>query len=268
MKFLYKGFIYEAYSRENVGLLKYAKGFNGSNYDMEELRYLFRDWMQDAHSEVDDLDYMDDLDFSELKDRYGEYFDEFEKALDKGLYRNEPEISSSTMRNMDLQKPKLLPNNTWLIHFSDYARDIVREGFTIGEDDISRLGLTRHYNKGYESEGFNFAFFANSREVDNVARSKKYGKHAVMFRGSGVHFYHYGDEENQIVFYGPDVKQFILLENVDGDFKIVGNQKHVARDYLFDPTLTHNPESSIEQCVKWVEKNWQQYKNVLFWEVK
>ncbi len=268
MKYLYRGKIYEAYSRENVSLLNYAKSWDGSSYDMEELRYLFRDWMQDAHPELEDLDYMDDLDFSELKDRYGEYFDEFEKRLERGLYRNEPEIYSSTRRNMDLSKQKLLPNNTWLVHFSDHARSIAREGFTVGADDVTNLGITRHTNKGYESEGYNFAFLANSREVETTARSRKYGKHAVMFRGSGVHFYHYGDSENQIVFYGPDVKEFVLLENDGGDFKIVGNQNHTARDYLFDPSTTRNSEETITQCIKWVEKNWQQYKNVLFWRVK
>ena len=249
-------------------MLNYAKNAGSESYNMEELRYLFRDWMQDAHSELEDLDYMDDLDFEDLKDRYGEYFDEFKSKLERGLYRNEPEIYSNTMRNMDLIKPKLLPNNTWLIHFSDYARNIAREGFTVGADDIVNLGLTRHYNKGYESEGYNFAFLANSKEVENTANSKKYGKHAVLFRGSGVHFYHYGDSENQIVFHGPDVKEFVLLERVDGDFRVIGNQKHIARDYLFDPTLTHKSEDSIRQCINWVETNWQQYKNVLFWEVK
>ena len=72
MKLVYKGYVYEAYSRENSQLLNYAKTFSGSSYDMEELRYLFRDWMQDAHPELEDLDYMDDLDFDELKDRYEE----------------------------------------------------------------------------------------------------------------------------------------------------------------------------------------------------
>lgn len=248
--------------------MNYAKGAGDSTYDMEELRYLFRDWMQDSHPELEDLDYMDELEFSDLQDRYGEYFDEFEKRLEGGLYRNEPEVYSSTRRNMDLSKQKLLPNNTWLIHFSDNARSIARDGFTVGADDITTLGITRHSNKGYESEGYNFAFLANSREVENTARSKKYGKHAVMFRGSGVHFYHYGDNENQIVFYGPDVKEFVLLENDGGDFKVVGNQNHTSRDYLFDPTTTRNSEQSIVQCVDWVEKNWQQYKNMLFWRVK
>lgn len=260
--------MYEAYSKENVALLNYAKGWNDSAYDMEELRYLFRDWMQDEHPEVKDLDYMDDLDFPEVEEKYGEYFDEFKKRLESGLYRNKPEIFGSTRRIMDLKNQKLLPNDTWLIHFSDNARNIAREGFTVGADDITNLAVTRYANKGYETEGYNFAFLANSPEVSNVSRSHKYGKNAVMFRGSGVHFYHYGDSENQVVFYGPDVKEFVLLEEVDGDFRVIGNQRHTAKDYLFDSALTHSSEPSIIQCVKWVENNWQQYQKVLFWSDK
>lgn len=268
MKLVYKGYVYEAYSKENSHLLNYAKTFSGASYDIEELRYLFRDWMQDTHPELEDLDYMDDLDFSDLKDRYEEYFDEFENALENGLYRNEPEVFSSTRRNMDLMNQKILPNNTLLVHFSDNANYIAQEGFTVGADDISNLGITRHVNKGYESKGYNFAFLADSRDADFTSRSGKYGKDAVLFRNSGVHFFHYGDDENQVVFHGPDVKEFILLRKVYGDFRVIGNDSYTAKEYLFDPTLTRKSESSYMQCVKWVETNWQQYRKVLFWNVK
>lgn len=268
MKFLYKGYIYEAYSNENSSLLNYAKDWGNSQRNMEELRYLFRDWMQYEHPEVEDLDYMDDLDFSELKDRYGEYFPEFEKKLEGGLYRNEPEIYASSSRSMDLRRHQLLPNDTWLIHFSDNASYIAQEGFTIGATDVSRLGITKSSDYEPEENGYNFAFLADGKEAPFVGRKGKYGRDAVMFRNTGVHVYHYGDEENQVIFYGPDVKEFVLIKKVDGDFKVVGNDNYSAKDYLFDSSLTHKKEDSLTQCIKWVETNWQQYKNVLFWSVK
>lgn len=266
-KISFKGFIYETYSRENSELLKYAK--NEDSYDMDNLRYLFRDWLSDTHPDLmKDFVDLDDMDFSELSEKYGQYFGEFKKALDRGAYRDEPEVYADTKRNLTLMKQQVLPNDTWLVHFSDNAYNIVKEGFTIGAPDITKLGITKNEYNDMTEPGYNFAFLADSRDALYVANTRtnarKYGKEIVMFRGSGVHFHHYGDEEDQIVFYGPDVKGLVYIADEGGDYCVCGNASYKAKDYLFVPN-DRISESSYTQCINWVEKNWRQYANVLFW---
>lgn len=54
---------------------------------MDNLRYLFRDWLSDTHPDLmKDFVDLDDMDFSELSEKYGQYFSEFKKASDRGAY--------------------------------------------------------------------------------------------------------------------------------------------------------------------------------------
>jgi hypothetical protein len=103
----------------------------------------------------------------------------------------------------------LLPNNTWLIHFSDHAADIKQHGFIYGVPDINRIALTFKHNmfsdKGqrveYKQPGYNYAYQLSNMKPNT--RTGYYGKHAILFRGTGLSLYHDGDRERQTVFWGP-----------------------------------------------------------------
>lgn len=111
--------------------------------------------------------------------------------------------------------------NEWCIHFTEYADDISREGFTGGTPDISRLAFTGAGQQKRE-KGYDFAFLLNDKNVD----FNNYGTKAVIFRTSGVLVRHYGDEQDQVIFWGPNVKSFIPVEN-DGDWIVYGQKGQV-----------------------------------------
>ena len=168
-----------------------------------------------------------------------------------------------TWAHMDLRSSKPLPNTTWLIHFTDDPMGIVHQGFRYGVDEMDRLGLTTYFdNDGMSKKhgGYNFAFTANSREAVRAAHDHKYGRHAVLFQSSGVHAYHHGDEENQIIFWGKDVNpgNIIPIMNVDGDWAVPG-----VSAWRGDQTRDHVFSGDFNRAVAWVVKNFAQYKRVI-----
>lgn len=96
-----------------------------------------------------------------------------------------------------------LPASTWLIHWTDSSTSIAQQGFAKGQSDPSVMGVTK--GTVYAKEpGYNFAYLAGSKDAKKGFGV--YGHEALMFRAAGVHIYHGGDDEEQVVFWGPDVK--------------------------------------------------------------
>lgn len=140
--------------------------------------------------------------------------------------------------------------NEWCIHFTDYAKGIAMHGFTGGTEEIDALAYT---NAGHEkpSEGYDFAFLINDDSVD----FNDYGDEAVIFRTSGIEVTHYGDEQNQVIFWGKYAKDFIpiYLDNEDGDWKIYGKKGQVL--------MSGKPS----ELARWATENVAQYRRqVLF----
>ena len=133
--------------------------------------------------------------------------------------------------------------NEWCIHFTEYADDISREGFTGGTPDINRLAFTGAGQQKRE-KGYDFAFLLNDKNVD----FNNYGSKAVIFRTSGVLVRHYGDEQDQVIFWGPNVKSFIPIEN-DGDWVVYGQHEQVLK-------RASNPS----EIALWATQNLPQYR--------
>jgi len=112
--------------------------------------------------------------------------------------------------------------NEWCIHFGSDSESIAKEGFTGGTPEIEHLAYT---NAGAQksSAGYDFAFLINDKSVDYNG----YGDEAVIFRTSGVEIYHYGDNQNQVVFWGPNVKSFIPIHQDNGDWVVYGQNGQV-----------------------------------------
>lgn len=112
--------------------------------------------------------------------------------------------------------------NEWCIHFGSDSESIAKEGFTGGTPEIEHLAYT---NAGAQksSAGYDFAFLIDDRSVDY----NEYGDEAVIFRTSGVEIYHYDDNQNQVVFWGPNVKSFIPIHQDNGDWVVYGQNGQV-----------------------------------------
>jgi len=152
--------------------------------------------------------------------------------------------------------------NQWLIHFSDKAEEIVDDqSFKYGTDTLEELGLTTWRTTGEGSKahpGYNFAYRLEDYEKYGSARRGsgwKYGKEAVLFRASGVLVSHSGDEEPQVIFYGPTAQHMnrVYQDGDTGKWQI-DNIKSGAALY------SHEKLSNV---VDWFEKNYDQYRGVL-----
>lgn len=136
--------------------------------------------------------------------------------------------------------------NEWCIHFTNDSMSVARNGFTNGTDDIDNLAYTVRDAKSMSHSGYNFAYPIDSREVDMA----KYGDEAVLFQTSGVLVWHYGDEEDQVIFYGPNAKNFIPItkDEYSGEWAILGNNNQILKS------------GKPSELVDWAIDNLPQYR--------
>lgn len=152
---------------------------------------------------------------------------------------------------------------TWLIHFTDDPEAIASEGFTHGWDSTTGLGLTTHFTDEarHRGPGYNFAFTVGSRDARNALNSRhgpKYGKHAVVFWAGGVEAYHYGDEEDQVIFWGPEVSPSRIFAVMNGpdDWYVEDAAGRVVFGVDSDaPYDERSPAKEFEDAVAWVVAN-------------
>jgi hypothetical protein len=239
----------ESYNRALMPFIKYLNG----GIDPYDFSHMLNDFFEEEEiTPPEDYDENAPYEFLESAE-FEEHKDQFVKWLGNKL--------SSDMSGSDAYAPtylfmtgaKLVPRQTWLIHFSDDAYDIASNGFEFGAEDFTAIGLTTHLtdNKRRKGPGWNFAFKADDRDVKFA--SKKYGEEAVLFQSAGVEAYHSGDNEQQVVFWGPNVKERFYLQNSDGEW--------VVRTPVTDKELVRN--KNIFNVINWVKQNHGQYRKVI-----
>ena len=155
------------------------------------------------------------------------------------------------------KKDEVLPANTWLVHFTDNPVDIAKNGFTKGQKDYKNIGYTFANTDRSTGAGWNFAYIAD-KPIDkhstpdyNLGLTGKYGKHAVLFQSKGVHTHHSVDQENQVIFNGPDVSPkdiFVLYFKGWDTFEVLGKDKPVF-------------SGTFEECIEWVKKHANEIKS-------
>lgn len=260
----------EKYSDDNRHFLNYMKA--GNEFDPFQSWYYVCQWCEQN-------DYLDEV--SEIVGEELTSAQDMEEHEPDVFYKLPPEIQKEcgewaverhavddpsdapTSHHMSLNKPQLLPRTTWLAHFTDKPWDVAREGFTKGVDRMDRLGLTTwlgDHDKDYG--GYNFAFVADSRHAAWAASQGKYGgKGVLLFQNSGVHCYHYGDEEDQVVFWGADVspKEIVLVTKEYDEWQVQGNH-----DLGGERGNVVYKDESFEKVVKWVMQNHRQYAKHLY----
>lgn len=253
----------EVYTRDNSYLRDYLKNDHG--FDAHHYWWTIVQWAEDheeaweAFAEILGQDF-DTLSKDELEEEDPDIFYRLPEHLQKEaaqwaidyMQRNDPAEVAST-EHFSLRSKRLLPRETWLLHFTDDPMAIATEGFALGTMDMTRLGLTTYTSKSAkEMGGYNFAFIADGRYAEWAASQRKYGRHAVMFQNSGVHTWHYGDEEEQVIFWGEDVKPRDIVVLMHHDDWYV--ESHDQRRFL---------AGDFEKCVAWVMANFQQYHKAL-----
>jgi len=257
----YKDLITERYTGDNKSLLDYMKAKTFDPYTCWDLVCYW----------IEENDYIDEVSAgiepkpetrADLQEEEAELFYRLSpddqnacaQWVIEQLMTDDP-TATPTWAHMDLERDRLLPRTTWLVHFSNDASDIARSGFTHGMDDMDRLGLTTWFKKESKTNGgYNFAFKAQSRYAIHAANQNKYGKHAVLFQNSGVLASHHADEESQVMFWGKDVdyRDIIELRNNYGDWEVVSRRD--GRVIRF---------GNFETVVAWVINNFSQYRKAI-----
>jgi hypothetical protein len=177
--------------------------------------YFIKDYLEDKQGCYDD-------EFDELIDElYSDdelvYEEDFLQSVLNELERNNLFNEFINTANYKVDAEELpawmtmdfirIVKNEWCIHFTSDAYNIAREGFTGGTPDVEALAYTgAGRQKPYA--GYDFAFLINDNSVD----FNNYGNEAVIFRASGILALHYGDEQRQVVFWGPSVKDIIPIK--------------------------------------------------------
>lgn len=153
-----------------------------------------------------------------------------------------------------LERLRLLKNNTWLIRFSNHSEDEWINGFRYGQKDMERIGLTTWMGKP-KGPGYNFAFVAGTNQS---FKGLKYGTGAVMFQSAGVEAYHNGDNEDQVIFWGPSVgPQTRVHIYRPSPYEASGWVVDAKNDkgYVF--------KGDLGACQEWVMRNFQQYRRLI-----
>lgn len=258
--------LFEKYSRDTGAFQRYMRD---EKFDPYAHWYLVCEWIEnnDLLDEISSAAGEEISSQDELQEHDPELFYKLSPQNQKDcaewvvdyLLQHDP-AEAPTHAYMSLERQKLLPRNTWLVHFTDAPWDIASQGFKYGVDQMDRLGLTTYFkNEGQDKRygGFNFAFLADGRDALYAARGGKYGKSAVMFQNSGTLVYHSGDGERQVVFHGSDVdpREIVVLTNDGGDWQVRSHTATKRDDILFT--------GDFSKCVAWVEKNFRQYQSKL-----
>lgn len=267
---VFKGAVNE-YLDKNFAI-PFKRTLNAS--DEEKAWMTFESHMYEVRDYLEEHGYLDELDedsVNELDDIINEYDpimlarfikDNFGSDVVDDIYK-EIEYQNaypSTHYVMDYTKDI---HNEWLIHFSDNASLIADEGFRYATENIEDVAYSNcGETDGKQSEGYDFAFVA---EYANNSKAK-YGREAVMFRASGVQSTHYGDEEEQVVFYNNDAKDIVYIARSNG-YTEDSRGEYICEDEWYIPsringdTLYHS--DNIEDIVVWVERNFEQYRKHL-----
>jgi hypothetical protein len=215
-----------------------------------------RELLEEAAEEHDDT-------FYEMCDKIEKSLTDEEKSSFGDFMSHWHNAEAPTWAHVSLEKYRL-PRQTWLIHFSDQAHKIQKEGFKYGVDQVDRLALTTWLHENEKKYGgYNFAFVAGNKASLQAGSKFSYGKEAVMFQSSGVEIYHYGDEENQVIFWGQaiDPRMTVHLSSDGHDWIVVPGWKATSRA-LKDRGEIYR--GTLENVIDWVERNWQQYRKQIF----
>lgn len=181
----------------------------------------------------------------------------------------------------DAEDGKEIVHNEWMVHFSDYADKIAKEGFTKGNDYEGKL-KSATYQRGKTEGGYNYAYLASDVIGGKGYKFLDYLKERetpfVMFKGNGYRFHHNQDEEDQVVlnniqkgtmvFVRRLYDQWCVLANVNPNWKnrtkdinprpederfAMNNPRNIIEGILYS-------DDDIDKVIKWVMNNFDQYR--------
>ena len=182
----------------------------------------------------------------------------------------------------DAEDGKEIVHNEWMVHFSDYADKIAKEGFTKGNDYDGKL-KSATYQRGKTEGGYNYAYLASDVIGGKGWKFLDYLKERetpfVMFKGNGYRFHHNQDEEDQVVLNNIQKGTMVFVRRLYDQWCVLStasrNWKNRTKDINPRPEderfAMYNPRNIIEgilysdddidNVIKWVVNNFDQYRS-------
>lgn len=182
----------------------------------------------------------------------------------------------------DAEDGKEIVHNEWMVHFSDYADKIAKEGFTKGNDYEGKL-KSATYQRGKTEGGYNYAYLASDVIGGKGYKFLDYLKERetpfVMFKGNGYRFHHNQDEEDQVVLNNVQKGTMVFVRRLYDQWCVLStanpNWKNRTKDINPRPEderfAMYNPRNIIEgilysdddinKVIKWVMNNFDQYRS-------
>lgn len=182
----------------------------------------------------------------------------------------------------DAEDGKEIVHNEWMVHFSDYADKIAKEGFTKG-NDYDRNLKSATYQRGKTEGGYNYAYLASDVIGGKGYKFLDYLKERetpfVMFKGNGYRFHHNQDEEDQVVLNNIQKGTMVFVRRLYDQWCVLStanpNWKKRTKDINPRPEderfAMYNPRNIIEgilysdddidKVIKWVMNNFDQYRS-------
>ena len=182
----------------------------------------------------------------------------------------------------DAEDGKEIVHNEWMVHFSDYADKIAKEGFTKGNDYDGKL-KSATYQRGKTEGGYNYAYLASDVIGGKGYKFLDYLKERetpfVMFKGNGYRFHHNQDEEDQVVLNNIQKGTMVFVRRLYDQWCVLStanpNWKNRTKDINPRPEderfAMNNPRNIIEgilysdddidKVIKWVMNNFDQYRS-------
>ena len=210
-----------------------------------------------------------------------EYLDKrMSKVRNDFKKRNYDEASGFAWSD-DAEDGKEIVHNEWMVHFSDYADKIAKEGFTKGNDYEGKL-KSATYQRGKTEGGYNYAYLASDVIGGKGYKFLDYLKERetpfVMFKGNGYRFHHNQDEEDQVVLNNIQKGTMVFVRRLYDQWCVLStanpNWKKRTKDINPRPEderfAMYNPRNIIEgilysdddidNVIKWVMNNFDQYR--------
>jgi len=245
MKNWYEKHKTSSYSNE----IAYLRNYLRSGFDPYDFVYKIKDFLEQYDAMKPEWE---DLEDDEIFEKWIEIATDNDKKLFEEYIDRHPDkdsFSQPAYNNMsfeELKKPQ------WLVHFTDDPKSIQLQGFLYGHEDFEGLHLTTWKRNRTKTPGYNFALELGSRNTSNIARKAKYGKHCVIFWGAAVKAYHYGDEENQMIFWGPSIRTDMI-------FAMFGD-----RDEWRVPSSERDSVKTgeFEECANWITENYRMLQQI------
>ena len=182
----------------------------------------------------------------------------------------------------DAEDGKEIVHDEWMVHFSDYADKIAKEGFTKGNDYDGKL-KSATYQRGKTEGGYNYAYLASDVIGGKGYKFLDYLKERetpfVMFKGNGYRFHHNQDEEDQVVLNNIQKGTMVFVRRLYDQWCVLStanpNWKKRTKDINPRPEderfAMYNPRNIIEgilysdddidKVIKWVMNNFDQYRS-------